>query len=61
KFEVVEDSVNGRWSPDGKMFIGECFSLYDSTSGKRIGHPLSVGVPSQSGKYFIYKKPNNIW
>ncbi|MEW6620600.1 MAG: hypothetical protein AB1422_14900 [bacterium] len=58
----VEESTNGKWSPDGKMFLGKRdFILYDSVTGKKIGYPLSVGVLRSEGKYFVYKKPNNIW
>ncbi|MEW6620598.1 MAG: hypothetical protein AB1422_14890, partial [bacterium] len=50
----------GQWSPDGKMIL--CgFDVYDSIDGKKIGEPLSVGIPKSTSKYFVYKRPNNIW
>ncbi|MEW6609471.1 MAG: hypothetical protein AB1414_18845 [bacterium] len=60
--EEKEEYIHGLWSPDGTMCIGNRdFVLFDSKTGKIVGDPLSVGVLPQSGKHFVYKKPDNIW
>jgi hypothetical protein len=57
--------VWGRWSPNGRMFIGNRdFELHD-IEGNKLKHPLS-GIPSRNanwaqGRHFKYKRPNNIW